>query len=173
MKILSLITLSLLSLGVFAKNEVNSESFIIQGKIFEVDIMNEQDREASNVQVVIYQNKEIYAAFYSNETGSYEFIVPVGFEYEISFGGATYVNKKIYVDARHVPNRKSGYECNLDVGLFKPVTDIEFPTLNEAWVKVRYDAEYHQLVPDYDYTEERAMELDRQIKKARKAKKGF
>lgn len=173
MKTLSLIALCFLSLNILAKNEVNSESFIIQGKIFEIDIMNEQDREASNVQVVIYQNKEIYAAFYSNETGSYEFIVPVGFEYEISFGGATYVNKKIYVDARSIPQRKSGYECNLDVGLFKPVTDIEFPTLNEAWVKVRYDAEYHQLIPDYEYTEERAMELDRQIKKARKAKKGF
>lgn len=173
MKTLAFFVLALCTTPLFAKKEVGNENFVIQGKIFEIDIMSEADKEACNVQVVIYQNHEIYASFYSNPTGSYEFIVPVGHEYEIWFGGTTFVNKKIYVDARSVPSRKSGYECNIDVGLFKPVENVEFPTLAEHWVKVRWDAEYNQLVPDYEYTDDRAMELNKQLKKARKVQKGY
>jgi len=172
MKTLTFAIFALFATPLFAKKEVGAENFVVQGKIFEIDIMSEADKEANNVQVVIYQDREIYAAFNSSETGAYEFIVPVGHEYELWFGGTTYVNKKIYVDARSVPSRKSGYECNIDVGLFKPVENVEFPTLAEHWVKVRWDAEYRQLVPDYEYTDDRAMELNKQLKKARKAQKG-
>jgi hypothetical protein len=58
------------------------------------------------------------------------------------------------------------------LSLFKPVENVEFPTLAEHWVKVRWDAEYSQLIPDYEYTDDRAMELNKQLKKARKIQKG-
>ena len=67
MKILTFVIFALLTTPLFAKKEVGEENFVVQGKIFEIDIMSEADKEATNVQVVIYQDREIYAAFNSND----------------------------------------------------------------------------------------------------------
>lgn len=174
MKPLFTIIAVLASLVGFSKNDISGDKFIIQGKIYELNIFDQTDKEANKVQIVIYQNQEIYASIYCKENGSYEFILPVGFEYELWFGGKEFVNKKVYVDSRSVPSRKaSGYECNLDMGLFRPIDNVEFPTLVDHYVKVRWDNEYRQLLPDIEYSEWKYKEVEKNIKRARKMGGGY
>lgn len=173
MKSLIYFLLMMVSLQGFAKKEVRADRFIIQGQIFEVDIMNETDKSAQNVQIIVYQDKEVYASFYCKENGAYEFILPIGHEYELWFGGKDFVNKKAYVDTRSMPAKSSGYECNLDIGLFRPLKNVEFPCLVDHYVKVRFDSEYKQLIPDYEYSQFKAKEVEKAIRKAKKTTTGF
>lgn len=173
MKPLFYILLMLTSLSSFAKKEVRADRFIIQGQIFEIDIINETDKSAQNVQIIIYQDREVYASFYSRENGSYEFILPIGHEYEVWFGGKEFVNKKVYVDTRSMQSKSSGYECNLDMGLFRPIRDVEFTCLVDHFVKVRFDSEYKQLIPDYEYSQFKSKEVDKAIRKAKKTAVGY
>lgn len=154
------------------KRELEEDKFVLTGKIYEMDIFNETDKEAGEVQIVIYQNREIYVSFYGVK-GNYEFVLPIGHEYEVWFGGEQYVNKKIYVDSRPMKKRKSGYECVIDVGLFKPIANYEFACLIDHYVKVRWDQEYAQLIPDYEYCDTKAKELNKAIKRAKKVSSGY
>jgi len=172
MKPLFYFLIMMISLPCFAKKEVRADRFIIQGQIFEIDIVNDADKSAQNVQIIIYQDKEVYASFFSKDNGSYEFILPIGHEYEVWFGGKEFVNKKVYVDTRSMPNKSSGYECNLDMGLFRPLKNVEFPCLVDHYVKVRFDSEYKQLIPDYEYSQFKAKEVDKAVRKAKKTAAG-
>ncbi len=154
------------------KRELAEDKFILTGKIYEMDIFNETDKEAGEVQIVIYQNREIYVSFVGAK-GNYEFVLPIGHEYEVWFGGSQYVNKKVYVDARPMKKRKSGYECVIDIGLFKPIANYEFACLIDHFVKVRWDQEYAQLLPDYEYCDIKARELQKAIKRAKKVGGGY
>lgn len=173
MKPLFYLLMMTFSLPALAKKEVKADRFIIQGQIFEIDIVNETDKSAQNVQIVVYQDKEVYASFYSKDNGAYEFILPIGHEYELWFGGKEFVNKKVYVDTRSMPTKSSGYECNLDMGLFKPIQNVEFPCLVDHYVKVRFDTEYKQLIPDYEYSQFKAKEVEKAVRKAKKTAGGY
>lgn len=174
MKTLLTLTALVLALTGWSRKEIDGDKFIIQGKIYEVNIFEQTDKEAKNVQIVIYQDQEIYASINCKDNGSYEFILPVGHEYELWFGGKEFVNKKVYVDSRKVPNRKTtGYECDLDIGLFRPIDNIEFPSLVDHYVKVRWDDEYRQLLPDVEYSEWKYKEVEKNLKRARKMSAGY
>jgi hypothetical protein len=172
MKLNALIVMSLFffSSSVFAKTKVEEDIFLLHGKVFEMDIREGGDISASKVQVVVYQDNEIYVAFYTNVAGQFEFKLPVGHNYELWFGGSAYVNKKVTVDASSLKARKGGYDVEIDMGLFRPQEGFTFPMLDQPYVKVVWDAEYKQLVPDMAYTEGRKKELDKAIKKLKKQK---
>ena len=167
---LTFMFLFFLSTSVFAKIKVEEDSFLLHGKLYEVDIREGGDISAPKVQVVVYQDNEIYVAFYTNVTGQFEFKLPLGHHYELWFGGSAYVNKKVTVDASSLKARKGGYDVELDMGLFRPQDGFTFPELDEPFVKVVWNAEYEQLIPDMAYTDGRRKELDKAIKKLRKQK---
>jgi hypothetical protein len=72
-----------------------------------------------------------------------------------------------------MPQRKIGYECNIDMGLFKPIENAEFPLLVDHYVKVRWDSEYRELTPDVEYTEFKARDLEKALKKIKKTHGGY
>jgi hypothetical protein len=143
--------------------------FRLHGKLLELDIVKGANQPAADLQVIVYQNREIYAAFKSSADGSYEFYLPLGFEYEVSVGGTSHINKKIYIDSRGVKAVKSPHEIVLDIGVFRPVDQYSFELLKEPFVKVSWDEEYNQFAPDLDYTDSRARELEKVFRKIRKS----
>lgn len=173
MKTLTLLFTVLFALPLWAKKEMHADKFVIHGHIFEINILEGTETEASNTLIVIYQDREIYASFHGDEKGGYEFVLPIGHEYELWYGGKEFVNKKVYVDARSMPKKSSGYECNIDMGLFRPMQNVEFHCLVDHYVKVRFDAEYRQLIPDYEYSEFKAREVEKAMRRAKKASSGF
>ena len=162
--------LGVLGSPVLAKKKEPTENlFLITGKVLEISLTGAEAKDCGNVQIVVYQDQEIFVAFYSDAKGAYEFNLPVGFTYEIWFGGSTYVNKKVFIDTRDLPKARGGYEVELDMGLFRPYDKVDFVPLKEPFVKVAYSDEYGTLAADMEYTALRSKELDKVVKKAKKS----
>jgi hypothetical protein len=155
-----------------ATKGVDDDHFRIQGRIYEKSVTEGGTVvETPFCQVVVYQNKELFVAFFSSKDGSYEFNLPIGFEYEVMFGGSAFVNQKIQVDTKGMHKRPGGYDLDLDIELFRVMDGYEFPLLNEPFVKIGWDAETEQLIQDELYTLDRKRELEKLLKKIRKEKK--
>lgn len=155
--------------SVFAKDKNSNDHFKFEGTVIEHIIKTGEDVEASNVQIIVYQDQEIFVAFNTASNGNFQFEFPLGHQYEIVFGGGDYVNKKVDIDARALKPRNGGYELNMDIRLFRPVNGFDFAMLNDPFVKFDYDQEYGQFVPNEIYSAPKAKELDKLLKKAKKA----
>lgn len=142
--------------------------FLISGVIYHNDILQSSESPAAHVQIVIYQNKELFVAFFGGADGMYSFYLPVGFEYEVWFGGSSFVNKKLFVDATQLPEEKKPRSLSLDVSLFRAVETVDFSILNEPYVRMSYSPELDQVNIDEEYTRKRKVELDKAIRKAKK-----
>ena len=145
--------------------------YLISGVMYNYDIASGKETPAANVQIVIYQNRELYVAFFGGADGAYSFYLPVGFDYDVSFGGSAYVNKKVHVDATQFPEERKPREILLDMSLFHPVDGADFSVLEQPFVNIQYDPEADQIRPDESYTAKRKAELEKALKKARKVLK--
>ncbi|MFN8776006.1 MAG: hypothetical protein ACK5XV_04495 [Flavobacteriales bacterium] len=157
-----------LALAAGARTDQITDLFVIEGRVLELDVVNNTDKPASKVQVIIYQDNEIYVAFFTQANGYYEFHLPLGHEYEIQFGGDAYVNKRAYIDAREVKPRAGQTEIALDMGLFKPIENVPFEILKEPIVRFAWDTEYGHFLPDLDHAGDMARELEKTLRKVRK-----
>jgi hypothetical protein len=168
------ILFTLLSVLVFCSNaqttrkDLTGDYFHLTGKVYEIDMIAGSEKSAISTQIVVYQEKELFVAFYTEKNGLYEFYLPIGYEYEIWYGGSAFVNKKVIVDSKMVPKSKKPSKLDLDMGLFRPMEGYEFPILNEPYVKVYFDEELAAMVPDLDYVDDRSGQLEKQFRKIRK-----
>jgi hypothetical protein len=142
--------------------------FLISGVIYHYDIVKGSEMPAAHTQIVVYQNKELYVAFFGGADGTYSFYLPVGFEYEVWFGGSAFANKKLSIDATQLPEEKKPREVSLDVSLFRAVEGVDFTILDEPYMRMAYDPESDNMRIDEEYTRKRKVELDKTLKKAKK-----
>lgn len=169
--ILSMVLLNLTSFAQLRKtNKPTSleNHYLISGIIYNYDLITDKETPAANVQIVIYQNKELYVAFFGGEDGAYSFYLPIGFEYEVAFGGSAFVNKKVLVDARQFPEERKPREILFDISLFRNVEGADFTTLNEPYGKIMYDPETDMIRPDEAFSSRKKIELEKELKKAKK-----
>ena len=152
------------------EKDVSGDHYLIKGRVFKIDPAAGTEENASNVQVVVYQGSELFVTFFTGEQGDYEFYLPIGFMYEVWYGGSAYVNKKVHIDATQFPKERKPRTVPLDMGLFRPVEKFEFPMLNAPYVKIGYDPELDQIAPDMEYTAKRSAELEKVFKKIKKTK---
>jgi hypothetical protein len=150
------------------KKGVAGDYFLLSGKVYEINMIEGTEMDAVSAQVVVYQEDEIYVAFFTKQDGLYEFYLPVGHVYKIWFGGSAFVNKIVQVDARALPITKKPADVDLDMGLFRPLDGYDFALLNEPYVMFNYDEEMEEMMPDMEYSEKKAMELDKIFKKIKK-----
>lgn len=166
--IVSLLLFSLIGQSQTTRKDLTGDYFHLTGKVYEVDMFEGTEKSAVATQIVVYQEKELYVAFYTEKNGLYEFYLPTGFQYEIWYGGSAFVNKIVTIDSRMLPKSKKPSKLDLDIGLFRPVEGHEFPLLKEPYVQVLYDEELASLVPDLDYTDEKSAQLEKIFRKLKK-----
>lgn len=164
----SLFLTCLLGAAQTTRKDITGDYFHLTGKVYEVDMFEGTEKSAIATQIVVYQEKELYVAFYTEKNGLYEFYLPAGYQYEIWYGGSSFVNKIVTVDSRMLPKSKKPSKLDLDIGLFRPVEGYEFELLKEPFVQVIYDEELASLVPDFDYSEEKSVQLEKIFKKLKK-----
>ena len=150
------------------KTPSTENHFLISGVIYHYDIVKGNEVPAAHAQIVVYQNKELYVAFFGGADGTYSFYLPVGFEYEVWFGGSAFANKKLFIDAMQLPEERKPREVTLDVSLFRAVEGIDFSILTEPYVRMAYNPESDNMFLDEEYTRKRKVELDKSLKKAKK-----
>jgi len=144
------------------------DTFVLEGKVIEVDMFEDLSRDAPEVHVIVYQEKEIFVAFFTQKDGTYEFHLPYGHQYEIWYGGSSFLNKKVAVDTKKLVPGKQEMPLKMDIALFRPVDGYEFELLNEPYVNVNYDETTKTLVPDIEFTEIKADELSKLFRKIKK-----
>ncbi|MFM7309678.1 MAG: hypothetical protein ACKOZY_03665 [Flavobacteriales bacterium] len=162
-------------LTAIASSAQQVESFTIQGDITQADWSSGEIKPASNCQVVVYEGRDIYVAFFADEEGHYQFELPFGKEYTVWFGGSSFVNQLVAIYT-HVPQkiwRRQTYDLNLT--LFQPVDFEDFDLLNEPLKILEYSTEGRLIVErsDYGVQKEKEMEatkrrVQREIKKNHK-----
>ncbi|MDZ4823771.1 MAG: hypothetical protein SH856_09950 [Flavobacteriales bacterium] len=153
----------------YNRKACDEKHFLIFGNVYEYDPFIKGEKLAPKVQVVVYQDNDIFVSFYTDKNGMYQFNLPLGHTYELWYGGSKFVNKICFVDAKDCPERKVGNELDMDVGLFQPIDGCDFTMLNEPFIRVDFDKEMNKLVPDLDYIEDRSHDLDKVFRKARRA----
>ncbi|MCC6599790.1 MAG: hypothetical protein IT223_03855 [Crocinitomicaceae bacterium] len=171
MKQISILLFLILTFNVAnAKKKGSAEGgFVLEGQIMETDIINGDRKPAPMVQIVIYQEKEIYVAFYSDATGNYKFLLPGGHDYEVWFGGSSYVNKKVNIDAKECSGKNTSTHLLLDIELFRPVDGYDFFPLNDAYAQIAWDHNGERFISDRSYEETKERELDKIFRKIKKA----
>lgn len=150
------------------KSATRSNYFYLNGVITDYDISSGNERPAPYAQVVVYQNNELYVSFFGGEDGSYSFFLPLGFEYDVRFGGSAFINKKIAIDATQIDEESKPRNVKLNVSLFRPVDGADFSILEEPFARIIYDPEIDAVRTDEEYGRKRKIELERSIKKAKK-----
>lgn len=153
----------------YNRKACDENHFLVYGNVYEYDPFLKGEKLVSFVQIVVYQDNEIFVAFYTDKNGMYQFNLPIGHEYELWYGGSKFVNKICRVNANDCPVRKTGNDLDMDVGLFKHIDGCDFTMLNEPFILVTFDKEMNRLVPDLDFIDDRSRELDKVFRKARRA----
>lgn len=104
----------------------SGEYFLVYGNMENLQWADGSMVDAANTWCVVSTpDDEIHIAFKANEDGEYEFNLPVGEVYTMTFGGKDYVNKKVEIDARNLEVTKKGVALKLDMLLFKDPEDAD------------------------------------------------
>lgn len=144
---------------------VDSNHFLLHGKVVEVDPSASRELPGKEIQVVVYQDSEIYVAFNTDSKGKYEFNLPVDHDYVVVFGTGDFVQKKVSIDSHELSRKKYGHTVKLDMGLFKPVSGVDFAFLEEPVAKFQFQSEFDRIAPDEDYGFKKAKEMRKCYKK--------
>ena len=148
---------------------VDNNHILIYGKVLEIIPQEMKEIPGESVQVMIYQEDELYVAFNTDDKGKYEFNLPVEHNYTIVFGTENYVAKRVTIDAHALSDRKTGHAVKLDMGIFKPVEGVDFSFLEAPIASFYFQQEVGQIAPDEDYSFKMAKQMRKCYKQILKA----
>lgn len=168
MKMISLVLLGAVMMAAAPKPN-SGEYFLVYGNMENLQWADGSMVDAANTWCVVSTpDDEIYIAFKANEDGEYEFNLPVGEVYTMTFGGKDYVNKKVEIDARNLEVTKKGVALKLDMLLFKAPENVDVSAFEQPVAKFNYQADYRKLVPDMDYIEDNMRDFEKAMRKIEK-----
>lgn len=147
----------------------SGDYFLVYGSMENLHWADGSMLDAANTWCVVSTPEdEIYVAFKANEDGEYEFNLPVGQVYTMTFGGKDYVNKKVEIDARKLEASKKGLTLKLDMLLFTAPEDADVSAFEQPVAKFMYEESYRKLVPDMEYIEDNMRDFEKAMRKIEK-----
>ena len=148
---------------------VDDQHLILYGNIVEMLYGSENEANAPFTRVIIYRDNEIYCAFKSNDKGEYVFNLPLGYEYELDFGGDDFVNKKVVIDATNINGKRAKREVAMDVSLFRPVESVDYTDMQKPIVRWYFDKGHKEMIPDLEIVDSMWRTVEKLYKKSEKA----
>lgn len=147
---------------------IDDAHLVIYGNLIEILYGSQNEANAPMTQVVIYRDDEIFSAFKSNERGEYVFNLPVGYVYELDFGGSAFVNKRVVVDTQECNGKRAKRSIAMDMSLFRPVETIDYSAMESPIVRWYFDKASKEMVPDLDLVESMMKTVDKLYRKSEK-----
>jgi hypothetical protein len=147
---------------------IDDSHLVIYGNVVEILYGSENEANAPLTQVVIYRDNEIFSAFRSNERGEYVFNLPVGYAYELDFGGSSFVNKRVIIDTRACSGKPANHTIAMDIALFRPVETMDYSAMQEPIVRWYFDKTSKEMVPDFNVVEAMMRTVDKLYRKSEK-----
>jgi hypothetical protein len=111
-------------------------------------------KKMEGVRVTVKQNGQDYDAITTTSNGKYEFKVPLGYAYLLTFSSETYVAKKIDINTKGVPpeDMVGGFQLNMDLSLFSYIEGFDTSILDQPIGKAAFDPIRNSVDFDFDYT---------------------
>ncbi len=157
------------SLAQPSKGIKDSDYFLLKGSVYEVNYLDETEGKAKDTQVIVMQDDEIYVAFNTAKgSGTYEFYLPINYNYNIYYGGEDYINKIVNIDSRQFPSEKKPRVVKMNVGVFKPIPGYSFEMMKSPYIMVKYNPETDTIEPDLEAIETKNEQVEKYFKKIRK-----
>ncbi|MEO0403293.1 MAG: hypothetical protein AAF193_00330 [Bacteroidota bacterium] len=151
---------------------ISNEYVLIHGNVQEIQLTSDDIEDAQAVRCIVYREGEIYVAFKTDESGDYLFNLPVGYDYELVFGGDDYVNKRITMDVTNLPAEKKGVTFKCDMRVFKANPEIkQLSVFDDPVAKFNYDKRTRKVLPDLEYLDEHSWDVEKAMKKIAKQMK--
>ncbi|MGB1032080.1 MAG: hypothetical protein ACPGWM_05675 [Flavobacteriales bacterium] len=172
MKSLVMLVSAAVVMATSALKPISNEYVLVHGNVKEMQLDSDQLSDAKKVRCVVYKDGEIYVAFNTDEDGDYNFNLPVGEDYEMVFGGDTYVNKRITLDVTSLEAEKKGIAFKCDMRVFKSpgeVKQLEIFKLPVA--KFAYNSRTRKVQPDLEYLDDHSFQVEKAMRKIAKAAK--
>jgi len=153
-----------------ALKPISNEYVLVHGNVKEIQLESDQTSDASSVRCVVYKDDEIYVAFKTDENGDYLFNLPVGENYEMVFGGDSYVNKRITLDVSELEAEKKGIAFKCDMRVFKSPGEVKQLAIFEKPVAIfSYNTGSRKVLPDLEYLDEHSFQVEKAMRKIAKA----
>lgn len=122
---------------------------LIHGRLVEIQYGSEMHGVAPGVLAVVYRDGELFSAFRTDRKGDFVFNLPVGWEYDISFGGDDFVNRRLRVDLTTlIPGECAKPVVFQEMSLFKPVGGMDYSEMEEVQIVWRFSTETAQIEQD-------------------------
>ncbi len=160
----SMVALTTLSSGSTTK-PLDNKHFLIHGEVIEIDPIGMEERDAVGTQIIVYQEGEIYVAFNTDEKGKYTFNLPVGYNYEVVYGGEKYVNKTVKGDGNNIPKKRYGYDVELDMGVFSRYEGVDYEFLESPVALIPFDSTNGKMIFDEDHSKKQGKAMHKCMKK--------
>lgn len=111
-------------------------------------------KKMEGVRITVKQNGQEYDAVTTTGNGKYEFKVPLGYAYLLSFSAESYVAKKIDINTKGVPaeDMVGGFQLNMDLSLFLYIEGFDTTILDQPIGKAAFDPIKNSVDFDFDYT---------------------
>lgn len=104
--------------------------------------------------IKVLQNASEYDTFTTAGNGKYEFELPLGYSYKLSFSKGDYISKSVEINTKGIPEEDmaGGFQLNMDMSLFNDDGCFDPAVLNKPIGKAAFDPVRNAVEFDFDYT---------------------
>lgn len=140
------LALVLLSNVVFGQNEI----ILVHGAVKDTETM----KKIEGVNITVMQNGKQFDQLTTTGSGKYEFELPLGFTYIISFSKDGFVTKKLEMNTKGIPveDMAGGFQMSADMSLFAYIEGFNTAILDQPIGKASFDPVRNSVDFDFDYT---------------------
>tara|TARA_B100000767_G_scaffold63739_1_gene59818 strand:+ start:1967 stop:5026 length:3060 start_codon:yes stop_codon:yes gene_type:complete len=145
MAIASFVFCALISLDATAQEDL----FLVFGSVK----LEDANKRLQGVDVIVYQDGEVFDQLITNAKGDYDFELPLRHRYTFSFVLDGHSNKRIEVDASGIPESVTGNRnMDLDMSMMPLPSGFDASIFEDAYGRGQYDANKNTVVFDNNYT---------------------
>ena len=139
----------MLFLQVSHNSSAQEDLFLVFGSVK----LDDANKRLQGVDVIVYQDGEVFDQLKTNAKGDYDFELPLRHLYTFSFVLDGHSNKRIEVDASGIPESVVGNRnMDLDMSMMPLPLGFDASIFEDAYGRGEYDADKNTVVFDNNYT---------------------
>ena len=126
-----------------------------------------------NAMVIVFQDGKEMNRYNCNDSGIYNFLMPVGHEHTLRYSCKRYFSKIISIDSRDILDSlaEGGFEMKIDGTLLRKVKKVDARLFEEPIAIAKYDEEEGAFAFDFNYTEIRQAEIEAALGNVKNSKR--
>lgn len=128
---------------------------------------NETMKKMEGATVQVTQDGKQFDNFTTAGNGKYEFELPLGYRYKLTFTNGGFFNRSVEIDTKGIPEEDmaGGFQLNMDMSLLTENDCLDPQIMNKSIGKAAFDPVRNAVEFDFDYTSAIQREIDDEIKR--------